>query len=162
MPAVCSSAGRLPRAALGYGVPTWFDLLQSQTPPIPRQELHGIFKAACDGAWEIDEYGEPRGERRRDSHTAGRVGTGLPAACSRLSRLMPHRHPTPPPLPHRPRARPPPPPLAGWTDGTRRTPYPCQVQVEVYLACPPLPAATFRPLIAENLIGGSDKFQVNL
>lgn len=28
-------------------------------PAAPRapQELHGIFKAACDGAWEIDEYG---------------------------------------------------------------------------------------------------------
>ncbi|KAL4438238.1 hypothetical protein ABPG77_010599 [Micractinium sp. CCAP 211/92] len=71
-----------------------------------RRELHGIFKAASDGEWELD-------------------------------------------------------PLA-WTDGSRRTPYPCQVAIETYLDCPPLSLDQLRPVIAENYIGNTDKFQQEL
>ncbi|KAI7837920.1 hypothetical protein COHA_008227 [Chlorella ohadii] len=67
------------------------------------KQLHGIFKAASDGEWELD--------------------------------------PT------------------GWTDGSRRTPYPCQVRIEVYLECPPLPLDTFKPLIRENMLANTEKFQ---
>ncbi|KAL4448429.1 hypothetical protein ABPG75_005648 [Micractinium tetrahymenae] len=71
-----------------------------------RRELHGIFKAASDGEWEID-------------------------------------------------------PL-GWTDGSRRTPYPCQVTFETYLDCPPIGIDQLRAVIAENYIGNTDKFQQEL
>lgn len=30
----------------------------------------------------------------------------------------------------------------------------------MYMECPPLPASAFRPIIAENIIGNSDRFQV--
>lgn len=51
-------------------------------------------------------------------------------------------------------------PVQGWTDGSRRTPYPCQVAVEVHLQCPPLKPDAFLPIIRENLIGNTDRFQV--
>ncbi|PRW44996.1 ring canal kelch-like protein isoform X2 isoform A [Chlorella sorokiniana] len=70
------------------------------------KQLHGIFKAASDGEWELD--------------------------------------PT------------------GWTDGSKRTPYPCQVRIELYLECPPLPLDTFKPLIRENMLGNTEKFQQEL
>ncbi|KAI3426271.1 hypothetical protein D9Q98_008646 [Chlorella vulgaris] len=70
------------------------------------KELHGIFKAASDGEWELDAY--------------------------------------------------------GWTDGSRRTPYPCQAAVAVYLQCPPVHISQVRSILAENIIGNTDKFQQEL
>ena len=87
---------------------------------------------------------------------------GQPARVRRRPPASSPRQPPTPPVhparqpPPRPRAR------AGWTDGSRRTPYPCQVSVEVYLACPPVPADQLRGVIAENYQGNTDKFQVGV
>lgn len=35
-----------------------------------------------------------------------------------------------------------------------------QVRIELYLECPPLPLDTFKPLIRENMLGNTEKFQV--
>ncbi len=35
-----------------------------------------------------------------------------------------------------------------------------QVRIEVYLECPPLPLDTFKPLIRENMLANTEKFQV--
>lgn len=45
---------------------------------------------------------------------------------------------------------------------TNRTSHPAclQVRIELYLECPPLPLDTFKPLIRENMLGNTEKFQV--
>jgi hypothetical protein len=137
------------------------------------RELHGIFTAASDGEWEIDAYGAragwPAGWPARPwalavwapgGHCCCSSWPGLRCRClpadggctAPATRRVLAPTPIPPvTFPLRP---------AGWTDGGRRTPYPCQVSVAIYQSCPPATADQFRPMIAENMIGNSDKFLV--
>ncbi|PSC70412.1 Kelch motif containing isoform B [Micractinium conductrix] len=84
------------------------------------KQLHGIFKPASDGTWEIDP-------------NAGPNAASPLLLCTRLDRRV-----------------------------EAHVLYPCQVTFETYLACPAIPIDQVRPLIAENLIGNSDKFQQEL